>query len=419
MKKTIKCRLCGEKIAKCTLDLGMTPIANRMIEESQLEGEEKYYPLRICRCSSCGLVQLMDDVNPKDIFTEYPYYSSFSKGWLNHAKDYSEKMQKVIPENATVIEIACNDGYLLQNFTDKQYTVYGIEPSENVAQVSVKKGINTIIDFFTTKLAKQMVLENKVADLIIANNVVIEVPDINDFMQGVSLVLKDSGIATFEFQYVKNIIDLVQFDTIFHEHYSFFSLTVFEALLNKHGLCTYDVELLPSHGGSLRVFAKHKNNNLLEKQIIVDEMLEEEIRRGINSEEYYENFSDKVQMFKKDFCQCIEEIQRKGKKIAGFGAAAKGNTLLNYCGIGRGDIDFVIDEIRFKQGKYLPGTKIPVYPLSELKKRKPDYLVVLPWNFEKEIVEKTSFIYEWGAKHIIPKNIIKIISNGQTIEYNR
>lgn len=405
----IKCRLCGQEISECLLDLGMTPLANRMIEESEIGKGEKYYPLRISRCPSCGLIQIMDDIDPYEIFHDYPYYSSFSKGWLEHAMNYSKKIKKQIKNNATIVEIACNDGYLLQNFLGSEYTIYGVEPSENVANVARLKGIETINDFFGVKLANKMVTDGIRADLMIANNVVIEVPDINDFIEGFYILLSDDGIATFEFQYIKNIIDKVQFDTIFHEHYSYFSLTVFQKLLLKHGLEAYDVEDLETHGGSLRVYVKKIFYNKKISNRLVEYINSEDIN-GVNTAEYYNEFRNKVRIFKNELREKMADIKNQGQTIAAFGAAAKGNTLLNYCGIGKDYIDFVVDDITYKQGKFLPGTRIPVYSIKELEKRKPDYLLVLPWNLESEIIKKTTFIYNWGGKHIIPTNKMKCIS---------
>ncbi|NNE65039.1 MAG: class I SAM-dependent methyltransferase [Pyrinomonadaceae bacterium] len=399
-----KCRSCGAELPQTFADLGATPLANSYLEESDLDKPEHVLSLHARVCESCFLVQLPALERPEKIFDEYLYFSSFSKTWLDHAKTYAENMTKRfgLDEDSLVVEIASNDGYLLQFFKEKGVPVLGVEPAANVAKHAIEKGIETRVDFFGEATAKKMKSEGLEADLMAANNVLAHVPDINDFVKGFEVLLKPEGVATFEFPHLLNLIRENQFDTIYHEHYSYLSLIAVEKVLERQGLEVFYVKKFPTHGGSLRAYVQKAGIGKNEIKGTVEEIRNEEIKAGLGDIETYLAFGANVKRTKRTLLSKLIAIKNEGKTIAGYGAAAKGNTLLNYCGIGRDFIDCVADRNPQKQGTYLPGSRIPVVAPEYLLETKPDYVLIFPWNIAAEVMEQNEQIREWGGKFIIP-----------------
>ncbi|NWF66368.1 MAG: class I SAM-dependent methyltransferase [Campylobacterales bacterium] len=400
----MKCRFCNHELSVEFIDLEHTPASNSFLKHDDLNKTEYYFPLKLFVCDKCFLVQVDEYFNHEAIFSDdYVYFSSFSSSWVNHAKNYvdmiSEKLS--LNGNSTVIEIASNDGYLLQFFKSKNIPCFGIEPTKSTANEARKKGIHVIEDFFGYKLAQTL----QKADLILGNNVLAHVPDINDFVKGLKECLKQNGTITMEFPHLLNLILENQFDTIYHEHFSYLSLYTVKQIFNKQGLEIYDVEELPTHGGSLRIYAKHSENLNIEISKNVGYILQKEIDYKLNSLDGYKNFQQKTEKIKYDFLDFLLKTKRDGKKVVGYGAAAKGNTLLNYCGIKKDMIIFTADASPHKQNRFMPGSHIPVVSPERIEKLKPDFVIIFPWNIKNEIVEKFSFIKEWGGKFVtaIPK----------------
>jgi hypothetical protein len=398
-----KCRFCDTPLEITFVDLGMQPPCQSVVKEDKLANMEAFFPLHAFVCQNCFLVQLEEYVAPEDIFTEYAYFASYSDSWLEHCKRYvnmiSDKLK--LESNSFVVEIASNDGYLLQYFKEKNIPMLGVEPARNVAQVAIDKGIPTLIKFFNSETAKQLVNEGKKADLVIGNNVLAQVPPLNDFVKGVKIILKEKGIATFEFPHLVNLMEKNQFDTIYHEHYSYFSFTTISRIFEKQGLILYDVEELPTHGGSLRIYARHledKSKKITKNAI---NLLKQEKEFGIEKIQTYNDFEEKVKTTKRKSLELLINIKNKGKKIVGYGAAGKGNTFLNYLGIRTDFIDYVVDRNPYKQHTYLPGSRIPVYAPEKIRETKPDYVLILPWNLKKEISKQNEFIKEWGGEFIV------------------
>lgn len=404
MNKINVCRVCRTSLKDVVLDLGVSPLANSYIPKAQLQDYEIMYPLKIYVCPECFLVQTEDYEAPDKIFSNYAYFSSFSDSWLAHCQAYVSKMVErfSLNEGQQIIEIASNDGYLLQYFSERNIPVLGIEPAENVAQIAVSRGIPTVVDFFGERLAKELTNESKGADLLLGNNVLAHVPDLNDFVAGMKIVLNPEGVITMEFPHLLNLLDGVQFDTIYHEHYSYLSLTTVCHLFNNHSLTIFDVDKLNTHGGSLRIYAKHSENEIYEISPEVEAILSQEKEYGIKDIDSYKSFKTKVSHLKLNLLSALIEMKQKGKTIVGYGAPAKGNTLLNYCGVGTDFIDYTVDRSPHKQGCFLPGTRIPVLDPSFIMETKPDYLFILPWNLKDEIISQTAFIREWGGKWLIP-----------------
>ena len=406
-----KCRFCGSVLELTFVDLGMSPLCESYLNENELNRVEPFYPLHLYVCENCFLVQLQEYVDPEEIFTEYAYFSSYSQSWLEHAKRYSENMVKrfKINQNSFVVEIASNDGYLLQNFIENKIPVLGIEPAANVAKVAMKKNINTMVEFFSEKLAEEIIKNNEKADLIIGNNVLAQVPDLNDFIKGVKTLLAPNGIITFEFPHLMHLVKQRQFDTIYHEHFSYFSFYTIEKIFSYHGLKIFDVEELKTHGGSLRIYGCHieDSTKLISKN--VDRLRNNEIVEGISKVEYYTNFQEEIFALKREILDFFIKAKEKNKIICGYGAPGKGNTLLNFCGIRTDFLEFTVDRNPYKQGKFLPGTHIPIYSPEKIAERKPDYIFILPWNLKDEIINQLSFTGKWGAKFIIPIPKIEII----------
>ncbi|WP_239615884.1 class I SAM-dependent methyltransferase [Cohnella mopanensis] len=406
----VNCRLCGTGLEHLLVDLGSSPLANSFVSLDRLRQMEPTYPLKTFVCSNCYLAQVEEFESPQHIFTDYAYFSSYSDTWLEHCKRYVDMMIdrfSLSPEHE-VIEIASNDGYLLQFFKGRGIPVTGIEPAANVAQSALDKGINTITEFFGTELARRMIKENRRADILLGNNVLAHVPDLNDFVAGMKLLLSRDGIITMEFPHLLRLIEDVQFDTIYHEHYSYFSLSTVCILFEKHGLSIVDVEKLDTHGGSLRIFARHieREDEISNR---VKQLLDEEQAYGIKNMNVYDQFHNNVRSLKYDIVKFLTELKLKGKTIVGYGAPAKGNTLLNYCGIDKDYLDYTVDRNPHKQKHYLPGSRIPVDHPEKLKNTRPDYLLILPWNLREEIISQTSFIREWGGKWVVLVPRIEVI----------
>jgi SAM-dependent methyltransferase len=408
----MNCRNCGEKLILTFVDFGSAPPSNAYLTPKTINEPEKWFPLRIKICTSCWLVQTEDYSEANELFTpDYAYFSSFSSMLLTHTKKYVNDIVKRfgLNLNSYVVEVAANDGYLLQYVKEKGIPCLGIEPTNSTATVAREKGIDIIEQFFGADLAKRLVSEKKQADVMIANNVLAHVPDINDFVEGFAILLKPDGIATFEFAYLLNLITQAQFDTMYHEHYSYLSLTSVKNIFEKHGLIIFDVEKLPTQGGSLRVYVCKKGTKLHPVSPSVMELLSIEEKAGMKTVEYYAGFQERVDKIKNDFIVYLIKERNKGKKIIGYGAAAKGNTLLNYAGIRKDLISFVVDKNPDKQGKYLPGSRIPIVDESHIKSFKPDYIIIFPWNIKEEIMAQLPHIKKDGGKFLIAVPELKIL----------
>ena len=397
------CRLCGSPLAHTFVDLGMSPLCESFLAAGELDRMEPFFPLRVMVCQDCFLVQLREYVAPEHIFTEYAYFSSFSTSWVAHAKTYCDAMQARfgLGRNSLVVELASNDGYLLQHFLPKGIPVLGIEPAANVAEAARAKGVATTVDFFGVRLARQMAAEDKLADLIAGNNVLAQVPDLNDFVAGMPLILKPEGVITLEFPHLARLIDERQFDTIYHEHFSYFSLVTVDRLARAHGLRLIDVEEWPTHGGSLRVFLAHAAS-LHAAMPAVAQLLAAEEARGFRRIETYTGFQDEVRALKRELLALLIDLKRQGRTICGYGAPGKGNTLLNYCGIGPDFLDFTVDRNPYKHGRFTPGMHVPILTPEAIDEVKPDYVLILPWNLKTEITRQLRHIGGWGGKFIVP-----------------
>lgn len=403
MVTLFNCRFCQTPLSHTFVDLGMSPVANDYLKEDQFK-DEKFYPLHTYVCENCFLVQLPNVVAREKIFNDkYAYFSSYSDSWLKHAKDYVSMMMKNFKFNndSLVVELASNDGYLLQYFKDAKIPVLGIEPSANVAEEAMKKGIPSIVKFFGVQTAKELVMENKYADLIIGNNVFAHVPDVNDFVGGMKILLKPDGIITIEFPHLMNLINHNEFDTIYHEHYSYYSFITAEKIFAKHGITLFDVQEVSTHGGSLRIYGRHTENSALKVSESVNLLREKEINAGYTDLSFYSQFQKKVLITKENFINFIKNAKSEGKTIVGYGAPAKGNTLLNYCNLSIDSITYTVDRSIHKQNHFLPGTHIPIYTPDKIKETKPDYVLILPWNLKKEISKQMSYIREWGGKFVV------------------
>lgn len=396
-----KCRFCGKELKHIFLDLGVSPLANSYVPIDKSDAGEVFLPLKVEVCDECFLVQLREYESPKNIFSEYAYLSSFSTSWVEHAKNYVDMIteEEGLNDQSQVIEIASNDGYLLQFFKEKNIPTLGIEPSGNVAEIAKSKGIETIVEFFGAELATDLKNNNRTADLIVGNNVLAHVPDLNGFVEGVNILLKEDGIATFEFPYLIDLMRYNQFDTIYHEHFSYFSFFAVNRVFASHGMKIFKVDRLDTHGGSLRIYACHSGSSrTIENSVRL--LIEEEKSEGIDNIAIYETFMNKVEALKIDILSFLIDAKKEGKKVCGYGAPAKGNTLLNYCGVGTELLDFTVDKNPLKQNTYLPGCRIPVMDIEQIEKYKPDYLVILPWNIKDEIVKQEEGIREWGGKFV-------------------
>ena len=408
----MRCRFCKTELEHVFIDLVNSPPSNSFLTAEELNEPEIFYPLKVYTCHKCFLVQIDEYKKSDKIFDSgYVYFSSYSKSWLKHANEYTEMMTRRfnLTKNSRVVEIASNDGYLLQYFKEKGIPVLGIEPTANTAEVAKSKGIDTVVDFFGVKLAKELSLKNMQADVLLGNNVLAHVPDIIDFVSGMKILLKEGGVITMEFPHLVQLVANNQFDTIYHEHFSYLSFTTVRSIFESQGLHMFDVEELSTHGGSLRIFAKHNNDASKEVEDNVANLLRREKEAGITDINYYSNFSEKAMKVKLDLLSFLAEQKRENKKVAAYGAAAKGNTLLNYCGVKKDMIDYVVDANPHKQNKFMPASHIPVVDEERLKNDKPDFVIILPWNLRDEITAQLDYIKEWGGKFVIPIPSLQII----------
>jgi len=404
------CRFCEAPLDQTVVDLGMSPLCESYISASQLNQMEAFYPLHVRICRSCFLVQLEEYVSPENIFSDYAYFSSYSDTWLAHAKAYSEQISARFNLNSKslVVEVASNDGYLLQYFVAKHIPVLGIEPAANVAAVAAKLGIPTLVKFFGTATARELVAQGKKADLLLGNNVLAQVPNLNDFVAGLKILLAPSGVITIEFPHLMRLMEENQFDTIYHEHFCYFSFLTAEKIFAAHGLTLFDVEELSTHGGSLRIYARHVEDSSKLVSGRVQELRSREESAGFASLERYQVFAEQVNETKRKLLEFLIEAKREGKRIAAYGAPGKGNTLLNFCGIRTDFLDYTVDRSPYKQGKFLPGAHIPIYPPDHVKKTRPDYVLILPWNLKDEIMEQNAYIREWGGQFVVPIPAAKV-----------
>ncbi len=398
------CRFCHAGLKQTFVDLGMSPLCETYPSAADLNRGEVYYPLHVYLCEQCFLVQLEEYEQPENIFSDYPYFSSFSDSWLKHAENYCEKMASRfgLGGQSFVVEVASNDGYLLQYFVRRQVPVLGIEPAANVAKVAMEKDVPTLVKFFGTQLAKELAAEGRRADLVLGNNVLAQVPDLNDFVEGLKILLKPEGILTLEFPHLLRLIERNEFDTIYHEHFSYFSMLTAARILEAHALKVFDVEELTTHGGSLRVFACRAEGKTHEVKRTVEDLIAEEKKAGLASAEGYASFARQVKETKFALVEFLIAAARQGKTVAGYGAPGKSATLLHYCGIGKDLIAYTVDRSPYKQGRFLPGSRIPIYHPDRIRETKPDYVVILPWNLKDEIMEQLQYIREWGGKFVVP-----------------
>ena len=404
------CRFCNSKLNTIFIDLGKLPLANSYLKENEFD-DEKFYPLCAYVCNDCFLVQLEEIEKAENIFSDYAYFSSYSTSWLKHSQNYVEMITSKLnlTKDNLVIEIASNDGYLLQNFLEKNIPVLGIEPARNVANSAIEKNIPTIIKFFNSDLASKLVSEGKQADLIIGNNVLAHVPCLNDFIKGLKKLLKPNGIITLEVPHLLQLMKNRQFDTIYHEHFSYFSLITLKRIFEEHGFKIFDVEEIPTHGGSLRLYIIHQENTHTTMSENVSCVIGKEKNNYLDNISTYEKFNEEITKLKSNLVNLITEIRSRSKKIICYGAPAKGNTLLNYCNISKDMIEYTVDKNPNKQNLFLPGTHIPIFSPQKFHDTKPDFVLILPWNLQDEIVTELEFIKDWGGQFIIPIPEVKII----------
>ena len=404
------CRLCEAPLATTFVDLGMSPLCESFLTVEQLDQMEPYFPLRVLVCERCYLVQLQAYVRPESIFTEYAYFSSYATSWVEHARRYCLMIRDRLGlgSNSQVFEIASNDGYLLQHFLPLDIPVMGIEPARNVAAAAVQKGVPTLVEFFGLDLAKRLAADGRSADLIIGNNVLAQVPDLNDFTAGMAHLLASDGVITLEFPHLERLIEGNQFDTIYHEHFSYFSLVTVDLLARRHGLRIFDVEQLTTHGGSLRVYLTREGSRHRTTPAVA-ELLTHEQDIGFRDIGTYTKFAPKVHNTKRRLLSLLIELKERGKTICAYGAPGKGNTLLNYCGIGTDFLDFAVDRNPYKHGRFTPGMHVPIRPVSALDAARPDYLLILPWNLKREIAVQLRYTRDWGCKLIIPIPEVHVI----------
>ena len=398
------CRFCGASLQHTFVDLGMSPLCESYLSADQLNRMEPFYPLHVYVCERCFLVQLEEYVSPEHIFTEYAYFSSYSDTWLQHAQAYTQSMvgRFKLDRRSRVVEIASNDGYLLRYFVEKHIPALGIEPAKNVAKAAVERGVPTLVEFFGSPLAHRLVTEGEQADLLIGNNVLAQVPNLNDFVQGMTILLKPQGVITMEFPHLMRLMAENQFDTIYHEHFSYFSFIAAEQIFTAHGLTLFDVEELPTHGGSLRIYARHTEDESKPIGGKVEELRARELEAGFTNLDTYKSFEEQIKETKRKLLDFLIQAKRAGKSIVGYGAPGKGNTLLNYCGIRTDFLDYTVDRNPYKQGKYLPGTHIPIHHPDRIAETRPDYVLILPWNFKDEIMQQMTHIRDWGGQFIVP-----------------
>ena len=408
----MKCRFCKTELDNVFIDLVNSPASNSFLTANQLNEPETFFPLKVYTCPKCFLVQVDEYKKSDAIFdSNYAYFSSFSTSWLKHAKEYTDLMVDRFGynENSLVIEVASNDGYLLQYFKEKAVPILGIEPTANTAAAAKEKGIDSVIEFFDSKLAKELVANNIMADLLLGNNVLAHVPNIVDFVGGMKIILKETGVITMEFPHLMQLVDNNQFDTVYHEHFSYLSFYTVKEIFASQGLEMFDVQELPTHGGSLRIYAKHQNDTSKAVSENVANLLQKEASKGMKSLAYYDHFQQQALKIKLDITEFLIDQKRAGKKVAAYGAAAKGNTMLNYCGIKNDLVEFVVDANPHKQNKFLPACHIPVVNEQYLKDAKPDFVIIFPWNLKEEITKQLSYIKDWEGKFVLAIPHLRIL----------
>jgi SAM-dependent methyltransferase len=402
--KRVSCRFCKTPLEDTVVDLGMSPLCESYLPADKLDSMEPFFPLHVLVCRKCFLVQINEYVTPEEIFTEYAYFSSYSSSWLKHAEDYvamiSERLH--LDGNSQVVELASNDGYLLQYFVKRGIPALGIEPAANVAKAARERGVDTKVLFFGADTARKLRDEGLEADLVLGNNVLAQVPDLNSFVSGIPTILKPTGTVTIEFPHLQRLFEGNQFDTIYHEHFCYFSLIAAEEIFSGHGMTIFDVDELWTHGGSLRIYARHAGDRSrpVSERVLALRAREEEA--GYRTMDVYRRFEEQVRETKRKILELLISAKRAGKKVVGYGAPGKGNTLLNYCGIRTDFLDFTVDKNPYKQGKFLPGTHIPIYAPARIDEVKPDYIFILPWNFKDEILAQLAHARQWGAQFIVP-----------------
>jgi len=389
----------------------MSPLCESFLPAEKLNQMEPFYPLHVWVCEECFLVQVEEFVSPGEIFTEYAYFSSYADSWVEHMRRYAELISDRLSlgQRSFVVEVASNDGYLLQHFVKKQIPVLGIEPAANVAQVAIDKGIPTRVAFFGESLARELAADGKQADLICGANVLAQVPRPNDFVKGLKLLLKPNGVVTIEFPHLMKLMAENQFDTIYHEHFSYFSFLSAENLFRRQGLVLFDVEEIPTHGGSLRIYARHAEDGSRPITERAQRLRQREVEAGLLRLGTYAGFGEQVKETKRKLLEFLIAAKRAGKRVAGYGAPGKGNTLLNYCGVGTDFIDFTVDRSPYKQGKFLPGTHIPIFAPDKLREVRPDYVLILPWNVKDEIVQQMSDVRSWGGQFVVPIPEVRVL----------
>jgi hypothetical protein len=404
----ILCRSCGAPLRHVFVDLGAQPLANSYLEPGALRRPEPFYPLCVYVCGECFLVQLPEEERPEAIFSDYAYFSSYSESWLRHARLYSEAMIERfgLGSEHRVIEVASNDGYLLRWFHDAGIPVQGIEPARNVAEAAQAAGIPTLVRFFGTETAREL---SPQADLLVGNNVLAHVPDLNDFVEGLRIALSPRGVLTMELPHLLRLMDEDQFDTIYHEHYSYFSFLAVRKVFAAHGLTVFDVEELPTHGGSLRIYARHQEDDSKPMEPRVIDLLAREEAAGLGTLDAYQSFSQRVQRVKRSLLRFLIQAKEEGKSVVGYGAPAKGNTLLNYCGVRTDLLDYTVDLSPHKQGRYLPGTRIPVFAPDRIRETRPDYVLILPWNLKEEITAQMSDVRSWGGRFVVAIPEVRVL----------
>ena len=398
------CRHCGTSLRHTFVNLGMSPLCESFLPAAALDQMEPFYPLHVLVCEKCFLVQLREYVKPEDIFNEYAYFSSYATSWLDHARRYTDAMidRFGLTSSNRVVEVASNDGYLLQYFVKRGIPALGIEPAANVAEAARARGVETLVKFFGQRTAEELVTSGVQADLLLGNNVLAQVPDVNDFVAGMKTLLRAGGVITMEFPHLSRLVEGNQFDTIYHEHFSYFSFLTTEQIFRAQGLTLFDVEELPTHGGSLRIYGCHQDDASHPTTNRVLEMRAREQAEGITSLEFYSAFSQHVQATKRRLLQFLITAKEEGRSVVGYGAPGKGNTLLNYCGIRTDFLEYTVDRNPYKHGRFTPGTHIPIYSPEKIHETRPDYLLILPWNVKDEIMQQMSFVREWGCRFVVP-----------------
>ena len=410
-QRKFTCRFCTAPLKTTFVDLGMSPLCNTQVGPQQLHEMEPFYPLHAYVCDECFLVQLQEFVSPQNIFTEYAYFSSYSTSWVEHARRYADMAidRFGLTSGSKVMELASNDGYLLQHFVHRGVPVLGIEPAANVAKAAIEKGIPTTVRFFGRSAADEIAREHGQPDLLLGNNVLAHVPDLNDFVAGMKRLLAPGGAITMEFPHLQRLMAENQFDTIYHEHFSYFSFVAVEKIFAHHGLTMFDVEELPTHGGSLRIYARHAENAVSAVGERVHALRQREIDDGFLTIGRYSGFGERVNSTKRNLLSFLIDAKQRGKRVVGYGAPGKGNTLLNYCGIRTDFLDFTVDANPYKQGNFTPGTRIPIVAPDKIREARPDYVLILPWNLKDEISRAAAYIGEWGGRFVVPIPELKVL----------